>query len=135
MQDSKKNVLNQSNAIFAIRAISQRFAITAKGISSFFLRAFRRVRTGDHKHTSKTNCQLCHECLVSLANYWNIFSNIWGVFLWVIVFITCLFFFPTLYKYRIDVCSSIYIYFLFLFNLKRGVFIHNPFIVFIAWVG
>ena len=48
-------MLNQSNAIFAIRAISQRFAITAKGISSFFLRVFRRVRTRDHPYVSPTH--------------------------------------------------------------------------------
>ena len=134
MQDSKKNVLNQSNAIFAIRAISQRFAITAKGISSFFLRAFRRVRTSDHSHTSKTNCQLCHECLVSLANYWQ-YIQIFGVCSCGFLFFSLAFFFP-LHFINIGLMSALlYIYFLFLFNLKRGVFIHNPFIVFIAWVG
>ncbi len=73
--------------------------------------------------------------------HWQIIGNIFNspyilkMGLCGFLFFSLPFFFP-LHFINIGLLSALlYIYFLFLFNLKRGVFIHYPIIDFIAWVG
>jgi len=91
--------------------------------------------------TIRTPARRIANSATSALYHWRIIGNISQilqylgcVFLW-FLFFSLAFFFP-LHFINIGLMSALlYIYFLFLFNLKRGVFIHNPFIVFIAWVG